>query len=111
MTPLEELTRLLRKYGHSAEAVTMNSLAAREEARVEGERFWADLAGTDMFGEKGSIAAVSAASDIPANRYRALLRGVAISASPAPPEAGRYLAIRAACPTDRRNSGRTPNRA
>jgi hypothetical protein len=63
VTPLEELCRLLKKYGHSAEAVTMNSLAAREEARVEGERFWADLAGTDMFGEKGSIAAVTLAGE------------------------------------------------
>ena len=58
MTPLEELTRLLRKYGHGAQAVTMNSLAAREEARVEGAAFWADLAGAEMFGETDSIAAV-----------------------------------------------------
>ena len=59
MTPLEEAARLLRKHGHSAEAVTMASLAAREEARVEGEAFWADLAGPDVFGAEDSIAAVT----------------------------------------------------
>jgi hypothetical protein len=58
VTPLEELVRLLRKYGHSAQAVTMHSLAAREEARVEGERFWAELA-SDMFGEGDAIAQVT----------------------------------------------------
>ena len=58
MTPLEELTRLLRKYGHAAQAVTMNSLAAREEARVEGAAFWADLAAPEVFGESDSIASV-----------------------------------------------------
>ena len=59
MTPLEEAARLLRKYGHGAHAVAMASLAAREEARVEGERFWADLAGPDVFGGDDSIAAVT----------------------------------------------------
>lgn len=59
MTPLEELARLLRKYGHGEHAVAMASLAAREEARVEGERFWADLAAPDVWGAEGSIAAVT----------------------------------------------------
>ena len=59
MTPLEELARLLRKYGHGAQAVSMASLAAREEARVEGAAFWADLAGPELFGAEGSIAAVT----------------------------------------------------
>jgi len=59
VTPLEELARLLRKHGHGAQAVTMGSLAAREEARVEGAGFWADLAGPDVFGAEDSIAAVT----------------------------------------------------
>jgi hypothetical protein len=59
VTPLEEAARLLRKYGHGAHAVAMASLAAREEARVEGERFWADLAGPDVFGGDDSIAGVT----------------------------------------------------
>ena len=59
MTPLEEAARLLRKYGHGAQALAMTSLAAREEARVEGERFWADLAGPDVFGGDDSIAGVT----------------------------------------------------
>jgi hypothetical protein len=58
VTPLEEAARLLRKYGHGSHAVAMASLAAREEARVEGERFWADLAG-DAFGGDDPIAAVT----------------------------------------------------
>ena len=58
MTPLEELARLLRKHGHGAQAVAMASLAAREEARVEGEAFWADLA-RDLFEGNESLAAVS----------------------------------------------------
>jgi len=59
VTPHDELARLLFKYGHRAEAVTMQSLAAREEMRVEGERFWADLAAPDMFGETNSVASVT----------------------------------------------------
>jgi hypothetical protein len=59
VTPLEELARLLRKYRHGAEAQTMASLSAREEARVEGERFWADLAGPELWGADGSIAALT----------------------------------------------------
>jgi hypothetical protein len=59
VTPLEELARLLRKYGHAAHAVAMASLAAREEARVEGAAFWADLAGPEVFGAEGSIAGVT----------------------------------------------------
>ena len=59
MTPLEELARLLRKDGHAEHAVAMGSLAAREEARVEGERFWADLAAPEVFGDERSIASVT----------------------------------------------------
>jgi hypothetical protein len=59
VTPLEEAARLLRKYGHGAQARAMASLAAREEARVEGERFWADLAGPDVFGGDDSMAGVT----------------------------------------------------
>ncbi len=59
MTPLEELARLLRKHGHAAQALTMASLAAREEARVEGVAFWADLAAPEVFGSEGSIASVT----------------------------------------------------
>jgi len=61
VTPLEEAARLLRKYGHGAQAVTVASLAAREEARVEGVRFWADLAG-DLFGGDEAIAGVTLGS-------------------------------------------------
>lgn len=59
MTPHDELARLLRKWGHAAQAVTMHSLAAREEMRVEREAFWADLAGADMFGAENSVASVT----------------------------------------------------
>jgi hypothetical protein len=59
VTPLEELARLLRKHGHGEHAVAMASLAAREEARVEGERFWADLAAPEVFGAERSIASVT----------------------------------------------------
>lgn len=59
MTPLEELARLLRKHGHGAHALAMASLAAREEARVEGAAFWADLAGPGVFGAEASIAGVT----------------------------------------------------
>ena len=59
MTPHDELARLLRKHGHAAEAVTMQSLAAREEMRVEGEAFWKDLAGPAMFGAESSVASVT----------------------------------------------------
>ena len=59
MTPHDELARLLRKWGHGAQAVTMQSLAAREEMRVEGAAFWADLAGPDVFGAENSVASVT----------------------------------------------------
>lgn len=59
MTPHDELARLLRKYGHAAEALTMHSLAAREEMRVEGASFWADLAGAAVFGAESSVASVT----------------------------------------------------
>lgn len=58
MTPHDELARLLHKYGHAAQAVTMASLAAREEMRIEGEAFWKDLAGPAMFGAESSVASV-----------------------------------------------------
>lgn len=59
MTPHDELARLLQKYGHAEQAVTMQSLAAREEMRVEGAAFWADLAGAAMFGAANSVASVT----------------------------------------------------
>ena len=59
MTPLEELARLLAKHGHAAEARNMASLSAREEARVEGVKFWNELAAPDVWGESGSIASVT----------------------------------------------------
>ena len=59
MTPHDELARLLRKYGHAAQAVAMQSLAAREEMRVEGESFWKDLAGPAVFGADSSVASVT----------------------------------------------------
>jgi len=59
VTPHDELARLLRKYGHGPQALTMQSLAAREEMRVEGAGFWADLAGPAMFGAEASVASVT----------------------------------------------------
>jgi hypothetical protein len=59
VTPLEELARLLAKHGHAEHARNMASLSAREEARVEGAKFWSELAAPDVFGEKGSIASVT----------------------------------------------------
>jgi len=59
VTPLEELARLLAKHGHAAEARNMASLSAREEARVEGAKFWSELAAPDVWGESDSIASVT----------------------------------------------------
>lgn len=58
MTPLDEIARLLAKYGHTAQALALHSLAAREEMRVELEAFWADVAGPDIFGPSGSVASL-----------------------------------------------------
>jgi hypothetical protein len=58
LTPLDELARLLAKYGHTAQALTLHSLAAREEMRVELEGFWADVAGPEVFGAMGSVASL-----------------------------------------------------
>jgi hypothetical protein len=58
VTPLDEIARLLARWGHASEALTVHSLAAREEMRVEGEAFWADLAGAAVFGAEGSIASL-----------------------------------------------------
>ena len=58
MTPLDEIARLLAKYGHTAESLAVHSLAAREEMRVELERFWADVAGPDVFGATNSVASL-----------------------------------------------------
>jgi hypothetical protein len=63
MTPLDEIARLLARWGHQAEAVLVHSLAAREEMRVEGEAFWADLAGATLFGAEGSVAALALGGD------------------------------------------------
>ncbi|MBM4335887.1 MAG: hypothetical protein FJ108_08240 [Deltaproteobacteria bacterium] len=59
MTPLDEIARLLAKYGHTPQALAVRSLAAREEMRVELEAFWADVAGTDLFGPTDSVAALA----------------------------------------------------
>ncbi|MEX2206587.1 MAG: hypothetical protein WEF50_10215 [Myxococcota bacterium] len=59
MSPLETLARLLAKYRHSAETLTVRSLAAREEMRVELEGFWADVAGPELFGAESSIASLA----------------------------------------------------
>jgi hypothetical protein len=59
VSPHEVLARLLAKHGHGALAVTMQSLAAREEARIEGAAFWAELAGPEVFGGEGSVASVT----------------------------------------------------
>lgn len=58
MSPLEEIARLLAKYGHTTQVLTVHSLAAREEMRIELEGFWADLAGPDLFGATDSVASV-----------------------------------------------------
>lgn len=101
MTPLDEIARLLAKYGHTAQTLTVHSLAAREEMRIELEGFWADVSGPDLFGESDSVASVvlggEAATPTPAlesdrARLRYMLwlvaddlslRGVASSASEA----------------------------
>jgi len=58
VTPLEEIARLLAKYGHTPQALAIHSLAAREEMRVELDGFWADLAGADVFGPTASVASL-----------------------------------------------------
>ena len=58
MSPLETIARLLAKYGHSAQTLAIHSLAAREEMRVELERFWAEVAGPDLFGATNSVASL-----------------------------------------------------
>lgn len=63
MSPLEELARLLAKYGHTAQVLTVHSLAAREEMRIELEGFWADLAGPDLFGATDSVASLVLGSE------------------------------------------------
>jgi hypothetical protein len=59
VSPLETIARLLAKYVHTAQTLTVHSLAAREEMRVELESFWADVAGPDLFGETNSIASLT----------------------------------------------------
>lgn len=59
MTPLDEIARLLAKYGHTPQALAVRSLAAREEMRVELEAFWADVAGEDLFGPTDSVATLA----------------------------------------------------
>lgn len=58
MTPLDEIARLLSKYGHTAESLAVHSLAAREEMRVELESFWSDVAGAALFGPADSVASL-----------------------------------------------------
>ena len=55
---LDTLARLLAKYGHTAQTLSVRSLAAREEMRVELESFWADVSGPELFGETDSIASL-----------------------------------------------------
>ena len=63
MTPLDDLARLLAKYGHKAQVLTIRSLSAREEMRVELDGFWADVAGPDVFGATGSVASLVLGSE------------------------------------------------
>ena len=56
MLPLERIASLLAKHGHSALALSMRSLAAREEMRVE--RFWEDLGGEEFWGRGDSLASL-----------------------------------------------------
>ena len=58
MTPLDEIARLLAKYGHTTESLAVHSLAAREEMRIELESFWRDVAGATVFGATGSVASL-----------------------------------------------------
>ena len=69
MSPLEILVELLGKYGHIAWVETVRSLAAREEARVEG--FWRDLGAAEIWGRVGSLAALdlSRGQDVDAAAY------------------------------------------
>jgi hypothetical protein len=62
LSPLEEIARLLAKYGHTSQVLTVHSLAAREEMRIELEGFWADLAGPDLFGATDSVASLELGS-------------------------------------------------
>jgi hypothetical protein len=63
MTPLDEIARLLARWGHKSEAVLVHSLAAREEMRVELEAFWADVAGDTLFGAERSVACLALGGD------------------------------------------------
>jgi hypothetical protein len=63
VTPLDELARLLAKYGHTAQALTIRSLSAREEMRVELDAFWAEVAGPDVFAATGSVASLVLGSE------------------------------------------------
>jgi hypothetical protein len=63
VTPLDELARLLAKYGHTALLLTIRSLSAREEMRVELDGFWAEVAGPDLFGATGSVASLVLGSE------------------------------------------------
>lgn len=58
MTPLDEIARLLARYGHTAESLTVHSLAAREEMRVELDGFWRDVSGAALFGPTDSVASL-----------------------------------------------------
>jgi hypothetical protein len=58
LTPLDDIARLLAKYGHTAESLAVHSLAAREEMRVELEGFWRDVAGATLFGATASVASL-----------------------------------------------------
>jgi hypothetical protein len=77
LTPLEELARLLAKHGHAAHAKNMASLSAREEARVEGAKFWGELAAPDVWGDEDSVASVTLGGvDAPESDELARDRGV-----------------------------------
>ncbi len=56
MLPLEKIASLLSKHGHTALALSMRSLAAREEMRIEG--FWEDLGAAEIWAREDSLAAI-----------------------------------------------------
>jgi hypothetical protein len=84
VTPLETLAELLAGTPNRELHRWVRSLAAREEARVDG--FWEDLSGPQVFGASGSVASLhwaDAAQERAARRALLLiaedldLRGVA----------------------------------
>ncbi len=61
MSSLDTLAGLLRKYGHAPRAELADSLAARDELRVDG--FWQDLGADAVWGRRDSLASLDVAAD------------------------------------------------